>query len=190
MPNIPGLIIIGCWLVFLLYWLVSAFTVKAAAERGSFASSLPYRITILVGAVFLVRLRQRWHYPFNIPLTPQTFSTAWIGAAACLMGVGVAIWARWTLAGNWSSDVQFKQQHELVQAGPYRFVRHPIYTGILLMCLGPAILFGRLHFWLGVLFFGIGFWIKLKQEEAVMMRHFPQYADYRKRVKALVPFVL
>ena len=188
MPKIPGLIMVGCWLVLLLYWLVNAFAVKAVAERKSFASSLPYRIPIIIGAIFLARLR--WHWPFNALLTPQIFVTAWIGATVCVAGVGIAIWARWTLAGNWSSDIQFKQRHELAQRGPYRFVRHPIYTGILLMCLGPALLFGRLHFWLGLLFFGIGFWIKLKQEEALMMRHFPEYAEYRKRVKALVPFVL
>jgi protein-S-isoprenylcysteine O-methyltransferase Ste14 len=188
MPKIPGLIIAGCWLAFLLYWLVSAFAVKATAERGSVASSLPYRIPVSIGAVFLALFR--WHYPFNFPLTPYTFLTPWIGAVVCVLGLGIAIWSRWMLAGNWSSDVQFKQRHELVQTGPYRFVRHPIYTGILVMCLGPAIQFGRLHFWLGVLFMGIGLWIKLKQEETVMMQHFPEYAGYRKRVKALVPFVL
>ena len=54
-----------------------------------------------------------------------------MGALVCLLGLFVTLWARWTLAGNWSSDVTFKQGHELIRTGPYRFVRHPIYTGIL-----------------------------------------------------------
>jgi protein-S-isoprenylcysteine O-methyltransferase Ste14 len=186
--KIPGLILFGCWAAFLLYWLISSFAVKATVERKSLSSSLPYRIATSLGAIMLAKLN--WHWPLNIPLTPHTFLTAWIAAALCVAGLGIAIWSRWTLAGNWSSDVRFKQGHELIQTGPYRFVRHPIYTGIILMCFGSAILFGQLHCWLGALVMGIGFWIKLKQEETIMLQHFPGYAEYRKRVKALVPFVL
>jgi protein-S-isoprenylcysteine O-methyltransferase Ste14 len=113
------------------------------------------------------------------------------GAVICLFGLFVTLWARWTLAGNWSSDVTFKQGHELVRTGPYRFVRHPIYTGLLMMALGTAINAGRLRCWLGIVVVGIGFWIKLKQEERLMLRHFPeQYPAYQKQVKAIVPFVI
>lgn len=114
----------------------------------------------------------------------------WVGAVVCVVGLGVTIWSRWTLGGNWSSDVRYKEGHQLVKTGPYRFVRHPIYSGVLLMCLGPTIQFGRLHYWLGIIIIGIGLWIKLKQEETVMLRHFPEYSAYRKRVKTLLPFVV
>jgi protein-S-isoprenylcysteine O-methyltransferase Ste14 len=188
MPKIPGLIILSCWLVFILYWLISWIAVKATAERKSFASSLIYRVPLIIGGFVLGKIG--WHRPMNFPLTPHTFLSEWIGAAVCLIGLAITIWSRWTLAGNWSSDVRFKQGHELVQTGPYRFVRHPIYTGILIMCLAIAIQFGRLHQWVGVLIIGIGLWIKLKQEETVMRQHFPEYGEYRKRVRALVPFVI
>jgi protein-S-isoprenylcysteine O-methyltransferase Ste14 len=184
--KIPGLIILGCWAAFILYWLVSSFAVKATSERKNFSSSLAYRIPTIIGVILLVRPMRN---PLNITLTPHSLLTAWIGAAVCVTGLGIAIWARWTLAGNWSSDVRFKRGHELLQTGPYRFVRHPIYTAILLMCFAPAIQSGQLHCWLGALLMGIGFWIKLKQEETVMLQHFPEYGAYRKRVKALVPFV-
>jgi protein-S-isoprenylcysteine O-methyltransferase Ste14 len=108
-----------------------------------------------------------------------------------VFGLFVAIWSRRILAGNWSSEVTFKQGHELIQTGPYRFVRHPIYTGILLMCLGTVISAGRIHCWLGVVIIFAGFWIKLNQEESLLLRHFPgDYPSYRSRVKALVPFVI
>jgi protein-S-isoprenylcysteine O-methyltransferase Ste14 len=58
------------------------------------------------------------------------------------------------------------------------------------MCSAQAIQFGRLHFWLGFIVIGIGLWIKLKQEERVMLKHFPEYSEYRKQVKALVPFLI
>lgn len=185
--SIPSLIIVACWAIFLLFWLISSFSVKATAERKSFASSIAYRIPIIIGAILESRFDIR--YPLNVSPTPNTLFTHWLGAAVCIFGLAMALWSRVTLAGNWSSDVRFKQGHELVQSGPYRFVRHPIYTAILLMCFAPAIQFGRLHCWLGALIIGFGFWIKLKQEETVMLQHFPQYPEYRKRVKALVPFL-
>jgi protein-S-isoprenylcysteine O-methyltransferase Ste14 len=77
-----------------------------------------------------------------------------------------------------------------VERGPYRFVRHPIYTSHLLMGLGTAIASGLLVAFAGLLLFIIGFWIKLKQEEGLLLRHFPdEYPAYKARVKALVPFV-
>jgi protein-S-isoprenylcysteine O-methyltransferase Ste14 len=132
----------------------------------------------------------RWHYPWSLPLTPESEATRWAGAFVCVGGLMVTIWVRATLGANWSSNVQFKQDHQLVRTGPYRFARHPIYTGIVIMCCAQPIQFGRLHFWLGLLIIFVGLWIKLKQEEAVMFRHFPEYVEYSKQVKAIVPFVI
>ncbi len=85
----------------------------------------------------------------------------------------------------------FKQDHELIRSGPYQFVRHPIYTGLLVMALGAAIEIGQLRCWLGIVMMGIGFWIKLSQEERLLVRHFPiEYPLYRTQVKALVPWVI
>jgi protein-S-isoprenylcysteine O-methyltransferase Ste14 len=127
----------------------------------------------------------------NQPLTPHTDGFLVVGSLVCGFGLFVTVWARRTLAGNWSSDVTFKQNHELVQSGPYQFARHPIYTGLLVMCLGTAIEVGRLRCWLAIVVIGIGFWIKLSQEERLLLRHFPEaYPAYRKQVKALIPFVL
>lgn len=189
MGAISQSIIGGCWLIFVMYWLFSALTTKAVAERKSFLSSLPYRIPVILGGILLwdPRLPGSLHFE----LTPRTDVTELAGAIVCVGGLFFTLWARWTLAGNWSSDVAFKKDHELVKTGPYRFVRHPIYTGLLLMSVGVALEFGRLRCWLGPLAWAVGFWIKLKQEESVMLQHFPnEYPDYRRQVKALVPFVI
>ena len=77
-----------------------------------------------------------------------------------------------------------------MRTGPYRFVRHPIYTGLLIMCLGAAVDIGQVRSWLGLVFVFLGFWVKLGQEETLLLRHFPgTYPVYRKEVKALVPFI-
>jgi len=114
-----------------------------------------------------------------------------MGAGVCILGLLMTLWARWTLGGNWSSAVTFKQGHELIRTGPYRWVRHPIYTGLLVMALGIALDFGALHCWLALPFITAAFWIKLKQEERLLLRHFPQeYPTYMSQVKALVPFFI
>jgi protein-S-isoprenylcysteine O-methyltransferase Ste14 len=189
METVTGPIISLCWIIFLVYWLISAFKVKVIAENQSFPSALAHRIPVGLGAWLLAY--HRWPSPMNELLIPHTNGAMMLGALVCVFGLFVTLWARWTLAGNWSSDVTFKQNHELVQTGPYRFVRHPIYTGLLLMCLGTALETGHLRCWLAIVVVGIGFWIKLSQEERLLLRHFPDtYPAYQKQVKALIPFVI
>jgi len=187
--KFTGLIIIGCWITFLAYWLISAQWTKAIAEGQSLLSALAHRIPVGLGWFLLAY--PGLPPPMNRPLIPHIDWVLVIGDAVCVSGLFFTIWARRTLAGNWSSDVTFKQGHELIKTGPYRFVRHPIYTGLLIMGLGTAIEIGRLRCFVGLVVVGIGFWIKLKQEEKLLLRHFPDdYPAYQKRVKALVPFVV
>jgi protein-S-isoprenylcysteine O-methyltransferase Ste14 len=189
MATISDSIILGCWIIFLAYWLISALAVKRTAERQKLLSTLAHRIPVGLGWFLLAC--QGLPPPMNLVLMPRTDWARVIGVVVCVFGLYVTIWARRRLAGNWSSDVTFKQGHELVKTGPYRFVRHPIYTGLLVMCLGSAIEIGRLRCLLSLALVGIGFWIKLKQEERLLLRHFPdEYPHYQKRVKALVPFVI
>ena len=96
-----------------------------------------------------------------------------------LAGTALAIWARLTLGRNWSAEVTFKEDHELIESGPYALVRHPIYSGLLLMALGTVIHDGRA---LGVGLFAAlcaALWWKARQEEQIIGRHFPEaYRDY------------
>ena len=95
------------------------------------------------------------------------------------------------IAGNWNSDVTLKRDHELMVDGPYRWVRHPIYTGILVALAGTALAVGE---WRGVLAVALAFaafWRKLRIEEALMRRQFGEsYARYADRVPALIPFLI
>ena len=101
------------------------------------------------------------------------------------------VWARATLAGNWSADVVFKENHELVERGPYRYVRHPIYSGFILMAAGGILLLGTATALAVLLGLPVLLWLKLSQEEALLTRHFPdEYPRYKARVKALIPFII
>jgi protein-S-isoprenylcysteine O-methyltransferase Ste14 len=189
MTTLSDRTIIWCWIIFIGYWIANALRVKPAAERQSSLSMAAYKGPLTLGGFLL--WCPRLPDPWRLALTPPMDLARAGGAVICVLGLLVAIWSRRTLAGNWSSNVTFRQGHELIKSGPYHFVRHPIYTGILLMCFGQAIANGRLHSWLGFLILCLGFWIKLQQEESLMLRHFPDaYSSYRKRVKALVPFLI
>jgi protein-S-isoprenylcysteine O-methyltransferase Ste14 len=183
---LPGLLILACWVLLVLYWNISARSSKPAAERQSWASRFA-RLPVWLGYILLV---VAWVHPFGMVLIPHTVITEYLGVTICAVGLFAAIWSRKTLGADWSRDVELKHGHKLVQRGPYRFARHPIYTSHLLMGLGTAIASGLLVAFVGFLFFFIGFWIKLKQEESLLITHFPDdYPAYKSRVKALIPFV-
>jgi protein-S-isoprenylcysteine O-methyltransferase Ste14 len=84
-----------------------------------------------------------------------------------------------------------KENHELIGRGPYRLVRHPIYTGLLAMLLATWMEQGHIAGAIGLVLAFASFWIKSNNEEEVMRKQFPeQYADYTERVKRIIPFIL
>jgi protein-S-isoprenylcysteine O-methyltransferase Ste14 len=183
------LIFIGCcWLAWLLYWVVMAFRTKRTVERGGLFGYRAVTVAVVFGLLAVARLlgvathARLWPTPLALGITTDGIVVA---------GVAFTVWARIALGRNWSAEVTFKQDHELVETGPYALVRNPIYTGLLLMALGTAINYGQVFGF--DLFAGLcgGLWWKIRQEEAIMTKHFPDaYADYKQRVAAIVPFVL
>lgn len=180
------------WIAFLLYWGVQWLSVKRATRTEPLALRLlAYWLPLAVAASLLgpgdwyigCPLHERW--------LPKSLLLKTVGVALTFAGVALAIQSRRLLGRNWSSEVQIKQDHELIQAGPYRLVRHPIYTGLLLAFFGTALKMGD---WRGVLALAIvfaSFWYKLRHEERWLLESFgPPYADYMRRTKALIPGVL
>lgn len=189
MNAISSYIIICCWCIFIFVWWINAYRTKHTVERQSLVSALAHRIPVGLGWWMLAY--PRFGCPWTLQIIPRTTLLQILGAVICVYGLWFTIWARRTLAGNWSSDVTFKRDHELIRTGPYRVVRHPIYTGLLVMCLGTAIPIGQLRGVASLLLVSVGFWIKLGQEERLLLRHFPEaYPIYQREVKALVPFVI
>ena len=183
-------VIRGCWLTFAIVWLLAAVWTKRSVYRESRSQRLRYTLPI-VAAYFLLINGGRMLYPLNLRVVPQTAILAWAGMILCVAGLGFAIWARVVIGRNWSGTVTLKEDHQLIERGPYRLVRHPIYTGILSMFVATAIVLGHLAGSIGVVIVFASFWSKLIREEKVMLNQFPdKYAAYRQRVKRLVPFVL
>jgi protein-S-isoprenylcysteine O-methyltransferase Ste14 len=189
-PSLPADIISACWILFSVIWLLGAVSTKRSIYRDSGARRLCYWI-LLVLAFLLLTKRYRLPYPLNVRIIPATETVEWMAGILCMAGLAFCLWARATLGRNWSGTITLKEGHELIERGPYRFVRHPIYTGLLAMFLTTSIAFGHLGGFVAVILAFASFWIKLGEEEKLMRQHFPeQYRSYQQRVKRIIPFVL
>ena len=185
--ELTGYFIGLCWVVFVVFWMVTAFSTKRTVQsRGWWRVSF----AVLLLAYFAVRMGL-WRSPWmSGRLVPHTLPIRLVADALALAGLLVMLWARVTIGRNWSAGVVLKEGHELVTTGPYRFVRHPIYSGLLLLALGWAVWRGQYAGFYGLAVILVLFWIKSRAEEQLMIEHFGDaYLGYKARVRALVPFV-
>jgi protein-S-isoprenylcysteine O-methyltransferase Ste14 len=177
------------WTVFWVLWVLPAVFGKRTVRRQPNGSRILQLVLLLVAYVLIVNGALGWNL-LNQRLVPEGTPSTAIGYGLLFAGMMFAGWARLSLGGNWSSDVTLKQDHTLVRSGPYRIVRHPIYTGLLVALLGTAITLGELRCFLGVLLAAIAWKIKSISEETLMVQEFgDQYARYREQVKSLVPYL-
>lgn len=113
-----------------------------------------------------------------------------LGLLLQFAGLLFAVWARLHLGHNWSGRISVKVDHELVKTGPYRLIRHPIYTGFLGMFAASVLVSGELHALVGFALGLFAYWRKLRLEEATLAALFgPAWKEYRGSTWALVPGV-
>ncbi len=174
------------WFIIIAYWIVSAIGVKKNIRTDGWRRNAGIRILFVIVIIVLLPFNSFWH----VIGYHSSAGVQLIGVILCGAGIAFAIWARWHLVRNWSGTPSIKEGHELVTSGPYRFVRHPIYTGILLALFGSALTGGGV--WLVVfLMFGVNVLYRLPVEERYMLQLFPDaYPEYKKKTKAIIPFML
>jgi protein-S-isoprenylcysteine O-methyltransferase Ste14 len=169
------------WLVFWLYWLVSATTAKASV-RGR--RRLPLFGLTAVSVFIVVRVLHGGGLAVHSPILGA------IGAVLFASGLALAVWARVYLGSNWGMPMTERAEPELVTSGPYRFVRHPIYSGLLLAFVGTALATNLLGLAI-VVILGAYFYYAATVEEKNLLAAFPAaYPAYREHTKKLVPFLL
>ncbi len=178
------------WCIFYGYWLVKARHTKDNVYIQGLTDIVIARLWII--AVFaLLYFRELSIGWLGIRLLPQTTGVGIAGDVVCAVGVAFAIWARTILGNNWSGAVTIKKDHDIIMRGPYRFVRHPIYTGYLTATLGSAIAVGEVRGAIALLMIFTGILRKLGIEEKLLSSHFPDtYPAYRRRTKKLIPFIM
>ena len=180
------------WLAVLGYWLWAARTAKPPRQQESLAVRLAaYWLPLLIAALLLGPGPWFGHSLLREQFVPHTTLVYSMGLALAAGGALLAILSRALLGRNWSATVQLKKEHELITSGPYRLVRHPIYTGFLLLFLGNAVMVGDWRGLLAVAIVFASFWRKLRLEETWLTHHFGEpYRLYQARTKALIPAVL
>ena len=183
-----GIILPVLWLAWLAYWWLSARNVKANRWREPLASQLVHRVPLLLAVVLLAA--PRWMPGvLKTRFLPAGASVSVLGLVLVAAGLAFSVWARRHLGRNWSGSVVVKEDHSLIRTGPYHYVRHPIYTGLLLAFMGMAVTVGE---WRGVLAFVLVFAslaLKSRAEERRMREAFPEYEQYQRESAAIVPFV-
>ncbi len=175
------------WVTFAVIWIIWAMRTKPVQTREGVSSRLSYTVLAVAAAyaMFSGDVPRAW---LRIRIFPADLWIEVVGIAITATGIAFAIWARAYLGGNWSSSVTVKVGHELVRSGPYHWVRHPIYSGMILGMLGTAVVRGQVRGLAAVVLLYVGFKIKSKIEEQAMAGTFgAQYDDYSRTTGAIVP---
>jgi protein-S-isoprenylcysteine O-methyltransferase Ste14 len=186
-PFGPFQVINIAWIFLMVYWLAASFDVKHPARVEARWKRWSYLAFLLIGSLLLFKKDFDWQFLMR-RLYPDTPGIEWLGAAIVVGGVAFAVWARATLGRNWSGQIQIKSDHQLISAGPYRFVRHPIYTGILGGILGTAVAIGEVRGAIAFVLILIGFANKARKEESFLARQFGEaFDEHAKRTGFFLP---
>jgi len=176
---------IALWMLFGIYWAIEGLNAAPTQSSESSISTYFHQFLLLV-ALLLAVAPVPW---LTIPFLPiGSRAVAAIGLIVQAAFLILAVWARRHLGRNWSAEVRIAVDHQLVRTGPYRFLRHPIYTAMLGMVLGTAIISGECHALVGLAILFIAYVRKTRLEEKILRQTFgPDYDLYQQDTWALVP---
>jgi protein-S-isoprenylcysteine O-methyltransferase Ste14 len=183
----PSTIVWMLWVLFGVYWAISALNSKKTKRRETWPQRLAYILPLLAAMVLLSRpeAQRGWLAARLFPLWP---AVEWIGVTLVAAGIAIAFWARWHLGANWSGTVTLKEGHELIRSGPYRSIRHPIYTGILLALLGTAVQIGQVRSFFAFVVAWLCFYFKARREESFLAAEFAdRFAAHRQQTGMFFP---
>jgi len=177
------------WIGWVVSWVAASLWSGRTEKRAATRETWIYRIVIFAGAILIA--------PWTAQILGErpTWQVGYYGAyefvGVMLMGLALTWWARIHLGCLWSSAITRKEKHRLVETGPYAFVRHPIYTGLIIALLATTAIEATPMALLGAVLIAIGLWVKARAEEWFLLAELgpDAYEFYRRRVPMLIPFV-
>jgi protein-S-isoprenylcysteine O-methyltransferase Ste14 len=173
------------WGLWILSWLMAAVWTGRTAARPALGSQFLYRLIVFAGMVSLFNL----DISTSLWISPPVFG--WVMVTMTAVGFAFCWWARLYLGRLWSSSVTRKEDHHVVDTGPYALVRHPIYTGILVASLATALERGTVTALVGLGLMILGYWMKARLEESFLRGELgaASYDAYARRTGMLLPFL-
>jgi protein-S-isoprenylcysteine O-methyltransferase Ste14 len=175
------------WWAFLTYWIVSASRLKQVKSEETSSGRLLH-IGIMLVAIYLLFYTDFGISALDTRFVPYSPGIQYAGVALTWLGIAFAIWARYCIGANWSGRVTLKVDHQLIRSGPYAFVRHPIYTGLLVANAGAALFIGKWRCLAALAIFLVEMSRKALKEEKLMVSEFgDRYGEYRRQTGFLVP---
>jgi protein-S-isoprenylcysteine O-methyltransferase Ste14 len=178
------------WIVWLMSWAAASFWSDRAQKRAATLETWIYRAAMVAGGILLVPWTGQWLK--EKPIWEVGDAGLYVLAAVMLVGLSLTWWARIYLGRLWSSVITRKEDHKIIDTGPYAFVRHPIYCGLIIALLATAAAQGKAAALLGSALVILGVLQKAWTEERFLMTELgPEiYGAYCRRVPMLIPFVL
>lgn len=189
MVNHPSAILDLIWIAWLISWVAASSWSGLTQKRVATLPTWTYRAAMIAGGILL------------IPSTPWLLGEqriweighdgAYALAGLMLLGLAFTWWARIYLGRLWSSAITRKEGHRIIDTGPYAFVRHPIYTGLIIALLATAAAEARVTALLGTALIIFGLWLKARSEERFLTVELgtDAYRSYCRRVPMLIPFL-
>jgi protein-S-isoprenylcysteine O-methyltransferase Ste14 len=163
---------VGClWIVLGVYWAVSALRRKPAKKEEHLIERLRHLVPVMVALLLLSQADANYGW-LGRRFVPESGTLSLLGLVLAGAGAAFAIWARWHLGANWSAVVSIREQHDLIRTGPYRAVRHPIYTGLLLAMMATVLIVGEFRALLAFVIVLAALYLKARKEDVWLAREF------------------
>jgi protein-S-isoprenylcysteine O-methyltransferase Ste14 len=175
------------WAIWALWWLAMSFFSKSTKRRESVAQRIEHLVPAILG--FMLIFRQgfggSWLSQSIWPANPVLLILC---VTVTILGLLFAVWARLILGSNWSGTVTIKTNHQLIRRGPYRWIRHPIYTGMLAALLATAMIQGLLSGMIGFAFVLLALYRKARREESFLSQEFGEgFVEHRQHTGMFLP---
>jgi protein-S-isoprenylcysteine O-methyltransferase Ste14 len=181
-------VLLALWVGWWISWMIAARWASTATASAPATSELSYRALTVAGVALIFLPLQMLSPAFTLYAPSEAIT--WLAVLLAAAGFAFCWWARVTLGTLWSSNVTRKEDHRVVDTGPYALVRHPIYTGVILAAFATALAKGTVLGFAGVAIFALSFYVKGRLEEQFLRKELgtEAYDAYRARVPMLIPF--
>jgi len=174
-----------CWIAWATYWFIASRSAAATQSSEGLLARLQHLLPLAIGFALIFSggnlrlIPGKWHH-----LRPLAYA----GTTLTAFGLLFSAWGRYHLGQYWSGIISLKEGHRLVRTGPYKLVRHPLYTGFLSAVLATAIAAATYDALLGALLILTAYALKIRREEKVLLNAFgDEYVQFKRETPALIP---